>query len=394
MTKGSPSILIGDLLVRAGLVTREQLAGSIPLSSQTGLPVGRVLIGNGFLAEDKLHAALRAQSLIRDNVLPIDIAIAGLQKMNAEQLLFDDALFELGWRSEYFDLTNKLGQLLRDAGIVTSEVVNACLHTCFTTGLPLGRVLVLQGVITDATANAALLSQILIRDGKIDREQGVAALRSAAQYKTSIEESLDFHGFLRRKSSQTVRLGELLVLAGLVSEIDLLSCVENALITDTPVGQNLVKSKLISQRILDAALHIQKMVTSGELAPGQAADALKEIEKGISPEDAIAGVTQKRPGGPSSQLLSLAELIRLVGIVPLEDMETSARTALANNGSIVDVLIQRQLVAPTTLSAVMRTHDLLQEHKLSSEQAIFVLHSWLWSRGDIDELLKNLGWIS
>jgi hypothetical protein len=257
----------------------------------------------------------------------------------------------------------------------------------------LGRVLVLQGVITDATANAALLSQILIRDGKIGREQAVAALRSAAEYKTSIEDSLDFHGFLRRKGAQTVRLGELLVLAGLVSEIDLLSCVENALVSDTPVGQSLVKSKLITQSILDDALNIQKMVTANDFTPGQAAYALKEISKGTSLEEALAFAQQQRPGG-SSQLLSLSELIRLVGIVPLDDMESAQQTALATNSPLLDVLIQCHLVAPTTLSAVMRTHELLHERKLSSEQAIFALHSWLWSRGDVDDLLKNLGWIS
>jgi hypothetical protein len=160
------------------------------------------------------------------------------------------------------------------------------------------------------------------------------------------------------------------------------------------VGQKLVQSKLISQKTLDHALEIQKMVTANDLTPGQATDALKDITKsGTSVEKAIAQAREQRPAG-ASQLLSISELIRLVGIVPLEDMESSTITSKSENRPILDVLIHRKLIAPNTLSAVMRAHDLLLDRKLSSEQAIFALHSWLWSQGEFDDLLHNLGWLN
>ncbi len=103
-------------------------------------------------------------------------------------------------------------------------------RTCFTTGLPLGRILVLKGVISDSVANAAVSSQILVRDKKIDREQAVAALevrgRTTYQYRRVVGFSWIFTTEIGRR---TVRLGELLMMAEMVSDIDLLSSVEKRL---------------------------------------------------------------------------------------------------------------------------------------------------------------------
>jgi hypothetical protein len=294
MNKRTAKILIGDLLVKSGLIGLGDLADAIPISTKTGLPVGRVLVGSGLLTDDKLQSALRAQSLIRDNFLTVDLAIKALQKVGSHDVSLDDALTDLGWRSEYFDLTNKLGQLLRDSGLVNSEMIDDALQTCFTTGLPLGRILVLKGVISDSLANAAVSSQILIRDKKIDREQAVAALKSAAERHTSIEESLDFHGFMQQKSAKTVRLGELLVLAEIVSDIDLLSSVEKGLVDDVPIGQVLVEARLITQATLDQALQMQTLVNSFEITPTQGAEVVKMLRlHDIPVSQALAEVKKK-----------------------------------------------------------------------------------------------------
>jgi hypothetical protein len=394
MNKRTAKILIGDLLVKAGMIELGDLADAIPISTKTGLPVGRILVGSGFLSDEKLQSALRAQSLIRDNFLTVDMATKALQSVATENISLDDALANNGWRSEYFDLTNKLGHLLRDSELVHPDTIDEALQTCFTTGLPLGRILVLKGVISDSIANAAVSSQILIRDKKIDREQAVAALKFAAERRTSIEESLDFHGFLQQKSAKTVRLGELLVLAGIVSDIDLLSSVEKGLVDDIPIGQVLVEARLITQATLDQALQMQALVNSFEITPTQGAEVVKLLRlQDIPVSQALAQVKKEEKAEIKAPTLEFPELIRLVGIVPGKEMVIARALSHSTNTPLPQVLLSKKLIDQPTLTAVLRTQELLAQNKMSAEQAIFALHNWLWTRGDFDELLKNLGWL-
>lgn len=393
INKRTAKILIGDLLVKSGLIDLADLADAIPISTKTGLPVGRVLVGSGFLTDEKLQSALRAQSLIRDNFLTVDMAIKALQAVAAKDVSLDDALADLGWRSEYFELTNRLGQLLRDSDLVSAETIDEALQTCFTTGLPLGRILVLKGVISDSVANAAVSSQILVRDKKIDREQAVAALKSAAERHTSIEESLDFHGFLQQKSAKTVRLGELLMMAEMVSDIDLLSSVEKGLVDDIPIGQVLVDARLITQATLDQALQMQGLVNSFEITPKQGAEVVKMLRlHDIPVAKALAEVKKKDEVEAPPPTLEFPELIRLVGIVPSKEMTIARALSHSTGTPLPQILLSKNLIDQPTLNAVLRTQELLAEDTMSAEQAIFALHSWLWTRGDFNEMLKNLGW--
>ena len=65
MNKRTAKILIGDLLCKAGMVELGDLADAIPISTKTGLPVGRVLVGSGLLSDAKLHDALRSVAYSR-----------------------------------------------------------------------------------------------------------------------------------------------------------------------------------------------------------------------------------------------------------------------------------------------------------------------------------------
>lgn len=392
--KRTPKILIGDLLVKSGLIELADLADAIPISTKTGLPVGRVLVGSGFLTDDKLQSALRAQSLIRDNFLTVDMAIKALQALAKTGVSLDDALSNLGWRSEYYELTNRLGQLLKDSGLVNGDTIDEALQTCFSTGLPLGRILVLKGVISDSVANAAVSSQILVRDKKINRDQAVAALKSAAERHTSIEESLDFHGFLQQKNAKTVRLGELLMMAEMVSDIDLLSSVEKGLVDDIPIGQVLVDARLITQATLDQALQMQALVNSFDITPKQGAEVVKMLRLHDIPiAKALADVKKKDEAEAPPPTLEFAELIRLVGIVPGKEMTIARALSHSTGNPLPQVLLSKNLIDKPTLAAVERTLEMLGEQKMSAEQAIFALHSWLWTRGDFNEMLKSLGWM-
>lgn len=268
------------------------MADSIPISLKTGLPIGRVMVGSGALTDMGLQQALLAQSLVRDQLLSMDMAIQALKLVGARKMLLDTALKELGWKSESFELTNRLGQLLLDAGVLTTDQLTDALEAFYSAGLPLARILVLKGIISNMLAYAALQAQVLIRDGKITRDQALEAVRTASLRRGTIEESPDLHGYLRLQSTHTVRLGELLVMGSWVTEIELLSAVEKSLFNGMPVGEVLVANNQISQERLDNALELQQLVTGGSIDPVQAGQAMKRMKaSGISMKQALKEVT-------------------------------------------------------------------------------------------------------
>jgi hypothetical protein len=392
MATRTPAILIGDLLVKAELITLAQLADAIPIAKRTGLPVGRVLVGSEFISDINLQAALNAQSLIRDGFLQTELAARALRVVAETGLPLEDALRKEGWRSEYFELTNKLGQLLFDSGLVSKTAVEEALQTCFTTGLPLGRILVLKGALSESLAYAALSAQILIRDGKLTRNRAVHSLRTTRERQMG-ESSADGKEMQRFHPTQTVRLGELLALAGLVSELDLLSSVERGLVEDTPIGQILVNQKLVSEQNLEHALKLQDMVSSRQLSPMQAAEALKLLQaRTTSLACVIAEVMEAAEA--QSQSIDAAELIRLMGLVPPKDVMSAIQEAHSSGRLTEEVLLERNKIDAQQMHVVTECKNLIINGRLTVEQAVFAMHCWVWSnREAFDLVLDKLGWV-
>ncbi len=389
--KKSPQVLIGDLLVKAELVTLGQFADAMPISLKTGLPVGRVLIGSGYLSEEKFKSAVQAQSLIRDSLLHFDLAIKALRIVAERNITLENALNELGWRSEYYESTNRLGNLLVDSQCATRENVDDALDECFTSGLPLGRILVLRKVISEHVAYAALTAQVLIREKQIDREQAIDGLKLCARRKATIEETLDPDGMLRLKRAHVVRLGELLILAGQVQEIDLLSAVEQGLNDGQPIGQILVNANLITETTLDQALTLQQMVTKRSLDPLQAAEILRKIRStGMSLSQALANSTPQ----PTTfgQGIELPEFLRLVGLLGQKDLIKAIDTSSTVGVPIEEVFLKLELVDAATIKTAKRCLQFLKDNSLKQDQAVFAMQSWIGSREDFDAILNKLGW--
>lgn len=391
MAKRPDPVLIGDLLVKSELVSLGQFADAMPISLTTGLPVGRVLVGSGYLKESHFKAAVSAQSLIRENLLHLDLALSALKLVGQYNVTLDEALKRLGWRSEYYETTNRLGDLLVDAGLVEVSIVNDCLDDCFASGLPLGRVLVMKGAVNEMLTYAALTAQILIRENHINRDQAIEALRLAAQRKVTIEESLNLSGIAIVSKTHAIRLGELLILADLVSEIDLLSAVERGLLDEQPIGQVLVRVGLITENTLKQALELQEMVTEGQVRPLIAANALKAARRtGKSLAAAL-----KEVGDDDSDLYSkmeLPELFRNVGLIGQSDMIKAIDFSSTTDSPFAEVVWRLRLVDQATIEAAVRCHDLYKADQISAEQCIFALQSFLGSRRNIDEVLGQVGW--
>lgn len=384
--------LIGDLLTQAELVSIGDLTDAVRVSQKTGLPVGRVLVSNGMVSEPELQAGLKAQSLLRENLVVASQALQALKMVRSNNVDLDQALKFLGWRMEHYEFTNRLGQLLVDAGAVSKDQVDEALEICFNSGLPVGRVLVLRGVLTEFIAYSALTAQVLIRDGKIARDQAIGALRLTCMHGDSIETYLEFGG-MRSMHSNVVRLGELLVLADLVSELDLLTAVEKGLSDELPIGQVLVGEKIIDHSTLESALKLQEMVKVERIGPEDAGTVLGEIVRKGVPFDFAVQKYQSAPKTeaslPHNDLLSM---LALVGLISQADLKR-AREVVGQGEQPGRILVERGFIDEDVLTAVMRCQEFAQSGHLSAEQCIFAVHNWIWARGNFDDVLKRLGWM-
>lgn len=92
MESDPKTIRIGELLIKAGFVTAEDLDEALEIAKQSGQLVGRVLTMSGFVTEQRLRATLRAQEHLKSGDISIDIALRALDLADKNNAHFDNAL--------------------------------------------------------------------------------------------------------------------------------------------------------------------------------------------------------------------------------------------------------------------------------------------------------------
>ncbi|MBK9774020.1 MAG: hypothetical protein IPP57_24910 [Candidatus Obscuribacter sp.] len=311
--------------------------------------------------------------------------------MSKEGMDFERCLKSVGFTRDTAEPTFRLGELLVEAHILTKSQLKDVLRTSQETGLPVGRVLVLTGVISEEMLSAALTAQVLVRDNKISPEQAVQALSSSRFRRVNIEVSLMDLGFYKPPPRQRVRIGELLVLSGLVNEPDLMTALELGLIREAPVGQMLVEGGFISRRILDTALKLQEIVSSHSLSALKASEALRQVAVNhVSLARAISELELE--SSERKERVRLGEMLKACGIVGDTDIKKALKDASRNSALLGKVLLVTGVIDEHTLHAALRLLLLLRSEKLTMEQAIIALNHARKHKLTIDESLQELKW--
>ncbi|MCA9817946.1 MAG: hypothetical protein R3C24_14105 [Cyanobacteriota/Melainabacteria group bacterium] len=394
--KDKKQALIGDLLVRADLITRRGLTNCLNIASQSESPIGQVLSINGFVTEEELNAGLRVQALIRERLLPEDKGIQALSYVRTKKYSLDEALDELGWKSEYYKFTRSLGDLLIDSGTLDADQLDKGLSASQRSGLPLARVLVLQGALSEFVAYAALTAQTLLRDDKIARDQAVGALRLTKMHGDSLEDYLEFGGLRKIRPDHILRLGEFFVLAELVSELDLLSAVETGLAEAKPIGQILVESGLVGENVVEAALDLQDLIRANKISPNKAVDVLKRCdETGNSVAEELENFVAEVPAENDlpREDARLLELVHGLSFLSDSDLRKIVSELKGSGMNAEQYLVEHKLVSTSRLEAAKKCRVLLEGGVLTLEQSIFAVHMWLWSGGELEDVLREIGWL-
>jgi len=170
------SIKIGELLVRAGVVTGVDLSEAEQLAKHMQVQFGRILIMSGCLTEHDLECALEAQRLIKHEQLSVDIACDALALASREQMPFATALDSMNTISPE-GRSVALAELLADADILSPEELGAALDVCLNENLPLGQVLVAENAISPSLLPLLEVMLQQITDGELDHAVALDEIR-------------------------------------------------------------------------------------------------------------------------------------------------------------------------------------------------------------------------
>ena len=366
------SINIGSLLVQAGLIREEDLDAAVDLSKQMKLPVGRVLVSTGFISDEALTAAVDAQSLIREKTVTLEIAVKALKEASEKKAGLADILLEYGLDAKILDYTNKLGQLLVDSEFITEKQRLEALKLALASGLPLGRILVMQKATSNTQALAALSAQILIRTGEISREQAIEALGISLQNKCSLESALKEKGFVKSESFDKFMLGELLMSANQLSEVRFLTSLEQSLIEDSPIEKALLSLGYLTPEQLERAIHAQKQITLGQMSQSAGADYIQQGQNN-SPSTTLSE-DDSEPKIALSELLVLCKLISHQAILEVDSKSIESGTHLS------DILESSKIIEAPVLNAADLFLTFYNADAINAEELILAMNLWLLNR--------------
>ena len=397
MTENKTDLRIGQLLIEAQILRARDLTDAIKIAKITSLPVGRILIMSSYVGEREFQAAVQAQSLVRDSILPFSAAIEALCLMSRSELTFEQCLNEVGWARAQDATTNKLGSMLLDAEIISKDQMESAIRTSEATGLPLGRVLVSLGSITDETLTTALNAQVLVRDSKIDREQAIRGLNAAFIRRQDLEITLAENGFYRGPLKHSVRLGEMLVLAQVVPAVEIMNALELGLMHLKPLGRTLVDTKQISEATLDAALQLQELVSNRTIDEDNAVAILKQFVDTNTPVIELLSELEV-PQENFKINVRMHDLLRVAGLLQHSDIELSdiPKTGSASSAdakSSAGRLLSNGFIDQRTYFGSLRCYYLVANGWMSIQNAIIALNYFSNQQAlSFDEVLLELKW--
>jgi tetratricopeptide (TPR) repeat protein len=392
-------ILIGDLMVKAGVISAVQLDEAVKLAGNKHLQLGQMLIMAGHISPRDLQAAVDAQSMLRDRAMDQNMATRCLKIACKTGMNFVDVFRDQDGAKNSGAVSNKLGELLLEANLIDREQFGKSMQRSLATGLPLGRILVLNGALSETVLNTALEIQVRLRDGMLSREEALEALRGQIgdmDQEETQRQTLTLQTVLSNPPRKRgIRLGELMVLAGLLNETDVMNALELGLVNEQPIGEVMVNQGFLTNEMLDYALELQKKVDSGDLQPTEAGQVLAKISaNGIPLEEAIAEFIA--PQEPAYETLTFDRMLVLSRVITDEQIDESFNRAIASPQILAKLLVLTEHISNPAMQAVLQCYSMMSNNFLSQDDAIIALDYCLNESAErnitFGEALQELGW--
>ena len=359
---------LGQLLVESGVVKAESLHTALNVAVESKQQIGRVLIGLGYIKERDLQAALLAQSLIAEGAVSEQMAIKAVRESSKRGLNLADVLSSLADDGINPIADGGLGHLLVSAGIITVTVYDEACRSSQTSGVLLGRTLLVTNAITASMLDRALTVLVMVRDKELTEDQAVSILKEMRRSGSGFQDSMTTLRIKVETRGQQ-RLGELLKLAKVISESESAVGVERALLEKRMLGETLIQSGVIARSVLEDALILQKMVCQSVISQAQAATLLQRKQKENRPIAQLAVEMDVFRGNAETES-RISAMLQSAGIVTEQEITASLADFVEYDMSECKALLAAGRLSALTYSACVECLDLVEKNRISEDEAI------------------------
>ncbi|MBP7863870.1 hypothetical protein KA183_19445 [bacterium] len=392
---------LGEVMVAFGILSAEELQRGLKLSSITGLPLGKTLIFLEYIHEQLLRDLVEAQSMLRDNVVSVEEVRSAINVVKISNLRFGEALFHLGIKPT--GASSRLGELLSEANKINSKQLKIGLQVADHSGLPLGQVLVMLNVISDDCLRVTLALQRQLRTGEIVMHTATSKIKSMRQADiTSAHLPCAPQATPSSESRPKTLLGDLLVQAEIISQLDLSRALINHRKSGNPIGQHLIEASVISSELLGLALRLQILISHDKVTEAEAIKILKEIQCHATQTNSIKFgdddstdfsfqdflrtsnyLTWNKKKEVVKRLLQmptlLCSVLRTLNVMPGQSVEqaTLIEDAFKNDCLLRSILFETHRVERTFVESAFVYYTLMKNEKMGFNEAImnFVIKS-------------------
>lgn len=379
-----PNTKIGQLVHELGWIPEEELEGILAVSLESGKPLGRILVESSYVSAEELRNLIEAQALIRDGHLSLPYAKRAIAFSSWYGVNIDNAIPWVvpGDAIGQICHSKRLGQLLVNSGCVDMNTLEHNLQVSKQVGIQLGELLVDRQHVSSHMLDVTLESQRLLRRGFVSSEQALTGLQRINQGLNRLD---------RPNQKIIVPLGHLLVNSGVLTRKNVDDALEVSKVNGKPLGEVLKIFAMITDGVLDSALHLQSLIHQGNIKFAGASQALSKIYETNSPlQEALASVHDISSKNAD---LTVAEFLLFSGLFEekLKEIELIAQGGLPSRSQLPQL---QALLGQDIVRAAVRCTFYVKRSILSCEQALVAFHLSLLTEVDIDSFLENIGWVT
>lgn len=281
----------------------------------------------------------------------------------------------------------RIGEIFLDAGIISPAVLEQGLLISKRASMPLGRVLVMSGHVSDLDVDCALVTQASIREKSIDVKVAKELLRFAHVHQVTIDEACRLNG-IGRGLGPLSRLGKLIMAAGVVDEAGLKCALLHSEKTGYPLGRSLVSLRLMTGSMLSHCLNLQILVRDQRLSFLDAVRVLQSVRSSNqSLEVALKNCGVSCP--VSSTQPRLGDVLVKAGLLAEEDSLIICELGTESDVAFGELLVQYKLVTPQVVEAALEMQRLIALKTFSKPRAYRLLNLVATMEKPLERLLAE-----
>ncbi|MBX9686222.1 MAG: hypothetical protein K2X27_05940 [Candidatus Obscuribacterales bacterium] len=323
----------------------------------------------------------------------------------------------------------KIGELLVAVGVVSSGDLQEAIQIARRMNLPIGRVIVMSGVINEGNLQYALEAQSLVKDGLLEIETAITALKNCYAKETSLQDALADLRWAPKKDVSSNKLGELLVDSNMVSQAQLDQALQASFDTGMPLGGTLVIQGVLSAQLLPMVLNAQEQIRDGKITRTQAVDNLKaalmfwakaddsktskkdELATSYSESGGLSGSSYQLPeqkekrsyAGVMSSIqaetppvvpsnnMGLVDMMKMAGYCSEQEIQAAIERALANADIASKLFMATGLLSKASFDNFLRCRALMLKGALRPEQAIYALSACRIRGASLEDVFHEMG---